>query len=222
MFEAPVDQLVFDFNLRPDRYVQADWLDTALRVNLERLRNTPDPCTRRHLLTWLRQALDLPTEVDFAMPKRVLLLDAAALIRLARLVGLAAITHELRTRIRGDAWQALQTALGEDDLEYFVAKMLPAKQSIRVKLSDEQTARLDAPNELLSMSCRLGARLMLSSCDTPDSSSVRRARLKFPRALSGGRQTLQLSEARRAKIADYCVNTLVQERLPQWHWLFSS
>jgi YOP proteins translocation protein K (YscK) len=226
MFAASVDQRVFDFNCRPLDYIDPSWLDAHERPVVQRLAASDDAQARSLASGWLLDRFDLAHshDFDFTYPaKRLLLLDAAALRDISLLLGLAALSHWLRTWVTRAEQQRLQGALGEPLFEFYMSHVLRWPPVARLVLSGERRRALleggtgTAP---LQASARLGATLLLLSCDAPGNPSLRRGQLKFSRELGRVERTRPLPEARQQAVVEFCVACVIRERHPSWHWLF--
>jgi hypothetical protein len=227
MFEARIDQLVFDFNCRPSAYVHGGWIDETYRPLIERLACSGDAQARALADRWLLQHLDLAGahDFDFTLPgKRLLLLDAAVLADIARLLGLASLMHMLRGWITRRQRARLAEALGEDTARFVFTHLLRWQRVAHRVLDLSQRVRYehDRCNDThwLADAERFGARLLLLACDAPHGSAVRRARFKLPPDTAGPIRQRALSPARRHAVLEFAIGCAVKERHPAWHWLF--
>jgi hypothetical protein len=62
--------------------------------------------------------------------------------------------------------------------------------------------------------------LLMSCVGEAGAASVRRATLKLPKPYVARSKLVELSEERKQRIAEFCIDCVVRNRLPQWHWLF--
>jgi hypothetical protein len=227
MFEARIDQLVFDFNCRPSSYVDANWIDAARRPLLSRLAGSGDTQARAEADRWILQHMGLAGthDFDFSPPgKRLLLLDAAALKDVARLLGLVSLMHMLRGWITRAQRQHLTDALGEDTARFVFSHLLRWPRVAHRVLDGTQRSRCAKPTsatvEWVDDADCFGTELLLLSCDEPNAGAARRARLKLPPAATGQTRLRPLPPARRQAVLEFAIGCAVRERHPSWHWLF--
>jgi type III secretion protein K len=220
VFDARVDQLVYDFNCRPLAYAHASWLQAgAERAALERVSTSSDPSARAWANLWLLRRFGLlgRSDFDFAEPgKRLLLLDGAALRDLALWLGLSALLGSLRTWVRRADQLRLRQALGVERHDWFTEHLLPWPAVARWPLRPQDSE----PTQITALAERLGTRLLLCGADAPGGAAVQRARLKLPSGLCAPERKGPISAERREAVLTLCITKLIRERHPTWHWLF--
>ena len=147
--------------------------------------------------------------------KRLMLMDAAALRRLAVYAGLAAHRGLLEQGSPAGSQLRRQARRYDRDAMHFTLQRMPALSQLRMEVRAMQERPLATGRLLVSR----GYRLLLGALATEGEEGVRRVRHKFPRRLAAlsvpalqPRQTQQLSEL--------MLSCIVPERLPQWDWLF--
>ncbi len=147
--------------------------------------------------------------------KRLMLMDAAALRRLAVYTGLAAHRALLEQGSAGGSQLRRQARRYDRDAMRFTLQRMPELSQLRMEVRAMQERPLATGRLLVSR----GYRLLLGALATEGEEGVRRVRHKFPRRLAAlsvpalqPRQTQQLSEL--------MLSCIVPERLPQWDWLF--
>jgi type III secretion protein K len=147
--------------------------------------------------------------------KRLMLMDAAALRRLAVYAGLGAHRALLEQGSPAGSQLRRQARRYDRDAMRFALQRMPALPQLRMELRAMQERPLATGRLLVSR----GYRLLLGALATEGEEGVRRVRHKFPRRLAAlsvpalqPRQTEQLSEL--------MLSCIVPERLPQWDWLF--
>jgi type III secretion protein K len=147
--------------------------------------------------------------------KRLMLMDAAALRRLAVYTGLGAHRALLEQGTPAGSQLRRQARRYDRDAMRFTLQRMPALPQLRMELRAMQERPLATGRLLVSR----GYRLLLGALATEGEEGVRRVRHKFPRRLAAlsvpalqPRQTEQLSEL--------MLSCIVPERLPQWDWLF--
>jgi len=223
VFAAQVDQRVFDFNCRPLDYVDPSWLDEPQRQAIERLSRSDDTQARALASSWLLEHFKLADTHDFDFThaaKRLLLLDPPALRDLALLLGLSALTHALRTLVMRSQQLQLCAVLGEPLFDFYTAHVLPRPPVARLMLDTQRNVDLLTGTHLLHASASFGTALLLLGCDMPGSPAPQRARLKFARALGDVRRARRLPKARCEAVVAFCIDCVIHQRHPSWHWLF--
>lgn len=222
MFEAKVDQLIYEFNCRPLGYVDESWVAPAYRPLLLRLRDSRDVQARASANTWLAGEFQLghAVDFDFASPaKRLLLLEPRVLDDLALWVGLSGLSDQLRKWVDKPRRQALAQALGEAGHAFFLQHVLRWPPALRLAMPVPEPARW-VPGQALDLPRRLGAAVLLSGCGEPGDAAVLRGRLKLARPFGDIRRRMRLGEARMQRVLAFCIGCVIREREPAWHWLF--
>jgi type III secretion protein K len=217
---GPMDlvRLVMRFNLHPEIDLHPSWLPAnwpARHRSLARL----GEAGRAVLANQLRRA-QMPVsgtgDYNFdARLKRVALLDAAALRRLAAYVGFC--VHLPLFRLRGGAGAQIrrQARRLDADAVDFVLDRVPQLTELHMD-SDLLQQRPIATGRVV---VDRGHRLLLGAAAAEGDAVLQRLRHKLPRRISNlgvphlqPRQTQQLNEL--------MLSCIVPERLPQWDWLF--
>jgi type III secretion protein K len=217
MFDSAIDQLLYDFNVKPAGYVHESWLPANVAAEWPSLLGSRSNKTRDLLSLWVIEYFQLVDNFDFdfsAVEKRVLLLDPLSLHKTAQLLGLAAVRYELKTRISRKDLSALKSALGEADYCFFREHILtwpnvlnyPGFSFDGSKLCDQAT--------------RIGVEILMSCMKSVAPQSVRRALLKVPQAHASDVDASALSEEQHQSVVNFCTNCVIRGKFPQWHWLF--
>ncbi|MDH6594276.1 type III secretion protein K [Variovorax sp. TBS-050B] len=222
---GPMDlvRLVMRFNLHPEEGLHPSWLPAhwpAHHRSVARL----GPAGRAVLAAMLReqqarsqlQPLRAGGDYNFdSRLKRLALLDAASLRRLAAYLGFCA--HLPLFRLRGGAGAQIrrQARRFDRDAVDFVLDRVPQLTALHMDSTAVQARPLATGRVVLDR----GYRLLLGAA-APEGALLRqRLQHKLPRRISAlsvpalaPRQTLQLHEL--------MLSCIVPERLPQWDWLF--
>jgi hypothetical protein len=227
MFEARIDQLVYDFNCRPSAYVHGGWIGDAQRPVIERMARSGDAQARAQADHWLSRHLGLAGVHDFEFShpgKRLLLLDAPALADIARLLGLTCLMHMLRGWITRTQRNRLAEALGDGTARFVFEQLLHWPQVAHRVLDQGARRACERGNPgdthwLVDAEC-FGARLLLLACDEPQGSAARRARFKLPPNWAIPERQRPLAPGRQRAVLEFAIGCAVKERHPAWHWLF--
>jgi YOP proteins translocation protein K (YscK) len=225
LFNAAVDQLVFDFNCRPGSYIDPSWLDDETGRSLLPLTGSADAQARGLADVWLLDHFAIADgfdfDFDFTHPaRRLLLLDGQTLRDVALMLGLSALSHLLRTWVTGASQRALQRALGDDAFGFFHQQVLTRRPVSRPVVGSALAQRWLHDASWPAVAERFGTRLLLLGCEPPGGALFRRAQLKLPRAHSEMSRARPLPDARRHAVLEFCIGCVVQHRHSTWHWLF--
>jgi type III secretion protein K len=217
---GPMDlvRLVMRFNLHPEIDLHPSWLPAnwpARHRSLARL----GEAGRAVLANQLRRA-QMPVsgtgDYNFdARLKRVALLDAAALRRLAAYVGFC--VHLPLFRLRGGAGAQIrrQARRLDADAVDFVLDRVPQLTELHMD-SDLLQQRPIATGRVV---VDRGHRLLLGAAAAEGDAVLQRLRHKLPRRISNlGVPQLQPRQAQ--QLNELMLSCIVPERLPQWDWLF--
>jgi hypothetical protein len=196
------------FNLHVARFAHPSWYAEELRGHLS-ARSEPQ------VSRWLLQELGLQDEMDWEMQepqKRVWLLDAPSLKRLARELALAMHRDWLVRVIDGTRLRALQAEVGEQALR-FVVEEVPENsfhyQSPMVSLEAH------SPGEVGANLTEQGMRTLLALLQ-PAWRAVRgRAQLYFERATELG-DVPPLEPVHRQRALELICRRLIPRRFPEW------
>ena len=223
---GPMDlvRLVMRFNLHPEADLHPSWLPAnwpARHRSVARM----GPAGRAVLAGLLRhgQAPGHPqphAAADYNFDsrlKRLALLDAASLRRLAAYLGFCA--HLPLFKVRGGAGLQIrrQARRFDRDAVDFVLERVPQLTELRMDSAVVQQRPIATGRVVLDR----GYRLLLGAAASEGEQVLQRLKHKLPRRISAlsvpvfePRQALQLNEL--------MLSCIVPERLPQWDWLFSS
>ncbi|WP_162634439.1 SctK family type III secretion system sorting platform protein [Ralstonia sp. GX3-BWBA] len=217
--DARLAGLVATFNLRPDRYIDASWLPADWPLALR------DPVRygeagRAVLARALLQAHQLHGEWDYdfaAMEKRVALLPADALERLAVCCGLCLHRQWLREgEVSRKTRQAIDLAFGAP-LVAFALERMPAFEAVAETLQ----AQRQYPRLAVETLRARGRRLLTDFLVPFGPAVIRRLALKFPRnAADADRPPYLLGRTQRAELGELLRLSLIPEQVPAWDWLF--
>jgi YOP proteins translocation protein K (YscK) len=216
VFDKPVDQLLFDFNLKPAEYLHDTWLSPE---QSEVWRRIPADCTeaQSYLSDWALSEFGIGHRFDFdfsASEKRLLLIDPASLREVVLMIGLCCLRHKLRKHIdRADA-QRLQQYLGSDTAAFFYEHILPCPPVLHMQSSCEPLSNLFVE------SVRAGILVLRSTLDVAAAPSADRAALKLPKMHASKSALGVATDEQRQRTLVFCIDCVVRHRLPQWHWLF--
>ncbi len=217
---GPMDlvRLVTRFNLHPEDGLHPSWLPAdwpARHRAVARL----GPAGREVLAAMLRHAqapARAGTDYNFdSRLKRLALLDAASLRRLAAYLGLCA--HLPLFRLRGGAGAQIrrQARRLDRDAAEFVLDRVPQLTELRMDAATLQQRPLATGRVVLDR----GHRLLLGAAASESAAVLQRLRLKLPRRISA--LSVPALEPRQAQqLHELMLSCIVPERLPQWDWLF--
>jgi len=217
---GPMDlvRLVMRFNLHPEADLHPSWLPAnwpARHRSLARM----GPAGRAVLADMLRRGqapAHAAADYNFdSRLKRLALLDAASLRRLAAYLGFC--VHLPLFRVRGGAGLQIrrQARRFDRDAVDFVLDRVPQLTELRMDSAMVQQRPLSTGRVVLDR----GYRLLLGAAASEGETVLHRLKHKLPRRISAlgvpqfePRQALQLNEL--------MLSCIVPERLPQWDWLF--
>lgn len=221
---GPMDlvRLVMRFNLHPEADLHPSWLPAnwpARHRSVARM----GPAGRAVLAELLRRGQapghaqpHAAADYNFdSRLKRLALLDAASLRRLAAYLGFCA--HLPLFKVRGGAGLQIrrQARRIDRDAVDFVLDRVPQLTELRMDSAVVQQRPIATGRVVLDR----GYRLLLGAAASEGELVLQRLKHKLPRRISAlsvpsfePRQALQLNEL--------MLSCIVPERLPQWDWLF--
>jgi len=221
---GPMDlvRLVMRFNLHPEADLHPSWLPAnwpARHRSVARM----GPAGRAVLAELLRRGQapghaqpHAAADYNFdSRLKRLALLDAASLRRLAAYLGFCA--HLSLFKVRGGAGLQIrrQARRFDRDAVDFVLDRVPQLTELRMDSAVVQQRPIATGRVVLDR----GYRLLLGAAASEGDLVLHRLKHKLPRRISAlsvpsfePRQALQLNEL--------MLSCIVPERLPQWDWLF--
>lgn len=217
---GPMDlvRLVMRFNLHPEIDLHPSWLPANWPAR-HRAPARLGEAGRAVLANQLRRG-QMPGsgtgDYNFdARLKRVVLLDAAALRRLAAYLGFC--VHLPLFRLRGGAGVQIrrQARRFDADAVDFVLDRVPQLTELRM----DNAALLQRPMATGRVVIDRGYRLLLGAAAGEGDAVLQRLRHKLPRRISHlGVPLLQRHQAQ--QLNELMLSCIVPERLPQWDWLF--
>lgn len=217
---GPMDlvRLVVRFNLHPGIDLHPSWLPADWPLH-HRVPARLGEAGRAVLANQLRRAQgpaggDADYNFD-ARFKRVALLDAAALRRLAAYLGFC--VHLPLFRLRGGAGAQIrrQARRFDADAVDFVLDRVPMLTELRMDNAMLQQRPLSAGRVAIER----GHRLLLASAAAEGEVVRRRLGHKLPRRISTlGAPPLQPRQLQ--QLHELMLSCILPERLPQWDWLF--
>lgn len=216
-------QLVAEFNLRPDRYVDPSWplgIWPAPWNEMTRFGERGRRVLARALFDTVGLHEDasgnVPADYDFAArDKRLALLPRDAFDSLAQLCGLC--LHKawlVSDEVTRGVEKALQLGFGSEVIA-FVRKETPPFDAVSETL--ESMRRY--PKLVVQKIGARGARMLLDFIAPAGMPVVARTRLKLSR-VADVQPAYRLNEAQRAELAELLFLCLIPERLRAWDWLF--
>lgn len=216
-------QLVAEFNLRPDRYVDPSW-PTGLwpapwndvSAFGERGRLVLAKALAHVVGLCAEGSEELMADYDFSSrDKRLALLPREALAELAQLCGLCLHKAWLASSdVTRGIDKSLTLAFGADTLQ-FVHTRTPPFDAVSETL---ETMRRYPKLVVQKIGAR-GARLLLDFIAPAGASVFARTRLKLPR-IADVQPAYRLNDAQRSEFAELLFLCLIPERLSAWDWLF--
>ena len=216
---GPMDlvRLVTRFNLHPEHDLHPSWLPAHWPAR-HRLPRRLGEGGRAVLAELLRREAPPLCSADYNFDsrlKRLALLDAAALRRLAAYLGFCAHLPLLRLR-GGVGAQLRRPALRLDaDAVDFLLERVPQLTGLRMNHAALEQRPLAAGRIVLDR----GHRLLLGAAAAEGEAVLRRLQHKLPRRVAT--QGLPQFEPHQARqLRELMLACIVPERLPQWDWLF--
>jgi type III secretion protein K len=209
--------LVVRFNLHPELGLHPSWLPAEWPAG-HRLPARLGPAGRAVLADLLRRGLPPPGGADYNFDsrlKRLALLDAASLRRLAVYVGFCA--HQPLFKLRGGAGTQVrrQAKRYDADAVDFVLDRVPRLTALRMDSEPLQ----QRPIATGRMVVNRGYRLLLGAAAPEGEAVLRRLQYQLPRRIAAlGRP--QLAPPQLRQVHELMLSCLVPERLPRWDWLF--
>jgi len=165
------------------------------------------------LSEWVRRELGSEVPAFDTPLRRMALVDAASLRRMAAYVGLAAHKPLLQARGTGRQLrrQAERIEAGAAD---FIVRRVPALSELAMNTASLQERPLAVGRVVLNR----GYRLLLATLAADGDALVRRVRLKLPRHACATPPVL--APRQHQQLEELMLMCIVPERLPQWDWLF--
>jgi hypothetical protein len=214
-----LDQLVFNFNTKPDLYLDHSWLSPSVASIWGKLTRpeTRSPTVSSHLNSWLFRNQMLSKDFDFDFmsnkSKRILLVDKLAFEDIARMLGLALFSLYFRKLITKQDRSKLRTAIGEQDYAFMHDFILPWPT---VGVVGSANCDIEV---LLARASSVGAWALASSFVEYEACTSR-ALLKLARKNAPFKSPRNLKTERKQRIWDFMTQLVINERHPQWRWLF--
>lgn len=213
---GPLDlmRLVMHYNLHPHLDLHPSWLPPSWPARHRRLA-LYGPGGQAVLGDLVRRQSPHPADYLFDTPlKRLALLDAPSLRRLAVYVGLGAHLPLLRLRVPAGLQLRRQARRYDPQAAAFALERMPSLPDLRMDAKPLQDRPLAVGRLLVSR----GYRLLVAAVVPEGEAIVRRVRLKFPRRLAQlSAPALQPRQAQ--QLNELMLLCIVPERLPQWDWL---
>ena len=212
-------RLVLGLNLHPEATLHPSWLPATWPVRQRVAARTWSPSAQTVLADVLRQRGVLAFEPDYAFDsrlKRLLLLEPAALRRLAFYVSLCAHTPLLRPR-RGalSAQLRRQARRFDPDAVEFVLERAPQPTELRMSAHPLQDRPAGCGRVLMDR----GYRLLLAALSSEGETAVQRLQRKLPRRVAA-LELPRLSARQHDQLGELMLSCIVPERLARWDWLF--
>jgi type III secretion protein K len=216
-------QLIAEFNLRPDRYVDPSWplgIWPTPWNEIERFGARGRRVLARALFDTVGlnedEAGNVPSDYDFgSRDKRLALLPRDVFGELARLSGLCLHKSWLTSgEVTRGVEKALQLGFGPETMQ-FLRRQTPPFDAVSETL--EPMRRY--PKLVVQKIYARGARLLLDFIAPAGVPVYARTRLKLPR-IADVQPAYRLGDAQRAEFAEVLFLCLIPERLRAWDWLF--
>jgi type III secretion protein K len=157
-----------------------------------------------------------PSDYNFdSRLKRLALLDAASLRRLAAYLGFCA--HLPLFKLRGGAGFQIrrQACRYDDDAVDFVLDRVPQLTELRMDSAAIQQRPIATGRVVVDR----GYRLLLGAAAPEGDTVLRRLQHKLPRRIASLRVP-QLDARQARQLHELMLSCIVPERLPKWDWLF--
>ena len=214
--QGPLDflRLVMRYNLHPHIDLHPSWLPAGWPVQYRHIARF-GPAGQSVLADLLGPQGRTMADYRFeSRLKRLALLDAASLRRLAMYVGLGAHLPLLRQRGVAGSELLRQARRYDAGVMPFAFDRMPALPALRMngRALQEQPA---AAGRLL---IHRGYRLLLGALAPEGEEVVRRVRWKFPRRLAD-LSVPRLESGQLRQLSELMLLCIVPERLSQWDWL---
>jgi type III secretion protein K len=208
-------RLVTRFNLHPEHDLHPSWLPPEWPARHRQPQRLGD-AGRALLAEMLRSRAGLgQAEYNFdSRMRRLALLDAASLRRLAAYCGLC--VHKPLFKVRGPASQLRRTARRiDDDAVEFVLDRVPQLTELRMDTRGLQERPLSTGRVVMNR----GYRLLMAAVAPEGEVVLRRVQRKLPRRVAQLSVPV-LTPRQSAQLAEVMLLCIVPERLPRWDWLF--
>lgn len=210
-------RLVMRFNLHPEAGLHPSWLPAGWPAR-HRSPARFGAGGRAVLAEQLRrsQAADVGADYHFdSRLKRLALLDAASLRRLAVYLGFCVHLPLLKARGAVGAQIRRQARRFDADAVDFLLDRVPEPTGLRM----DDAAFQQRPHSTGRGVIERGHRLLLAAAAPEGQAVLRRLQLKLPRRFAGlGLPQLEPHQTR--QLHELMLSCIVPERLPQWDWLF--
>ncbi|OUM01959.1 SctK family type III secretion system sorting platform protein [Variovorax sp. JS1663] len=216
---GPMDlvRLVTRFNLHPEHDLHPSWLPANWPAR-HRLPRQLGEGGRAVLAELLRREVAPLRSTDYNFDsrlKRLALLDAAALRRLAAYLGFCAHLPLLRVRGGVGAQLRRQARRFDADAVDFLLERAPQLTGLRMNHAALEERPLAAGRIVVDR----GHRLLLGAAAAEGETVLRRLQHKLPRRVAAlGLPRFEPHQAR--QLHELMLACIVPERLPQWDWLF--
>ena len=165
------------------------------------------------LSEWLRRELGGEVPAFDTPLRRIALLDAASVRRIAAYTGLAAHKSLLQTRGTGRQLRRQAERIDEGAAD-FIVRRVPELSELKMNTASLQ----ERPAAVGRVVINRGCRLLLATLAADGDALVRRVRLKLPRHACTTPPAL--SPRQHQQLEELMLMCIVPERLPQWDWLF--
>ena len=212
-------RLVLRFNLHPEASLHPSWLPAdwpaSCRARLRRL----GPEARAVLRDALARSGVLPVAPDYEFDsrlKRLLLLDAPSLRRLAFYASLCAHSPLMRPR-RGPLGVRLRRLARrfDDDAVEFVLERAPELTALQMSAHPLK----ERPSSCGRLLVDRGYRLLLAAMAPEGERATQRLARMLPRRV-GALPVPALEPRQRDQLAELMLACIVPERLARWDWVF--
>jgi type III secretion protein K len=212
-------RFVLQHNLHPEATLHPSWLPADWPARHRAAMRRLKPTAQAVLGEVLRQRGVAAAEPDYHFDsrlKRLLLLDAASLRRLAFYTSLCAHAPLLRPRRDAVSAQMRRQARRIDaDAVEFVLDRAPRLSELQMSAQTLQ----ERPSSCGRVLAERGYRLLLAVLAPEGQAVVQRLRYKLPRRVAA-LQIPQLSPRQVDQLNELMLSCIVPERLAPWDWLF--
>lgn len=217
---SPMDlvRLVMRFNLHPEIDLHPSWLPSSwpARHRSPARLGQAGRAVLADLLRRGRAPVNAAADYNFdSRLKRLALLDAASLRRLAAYLGFCA--HLPLFRLRGGAGAQIrrQACRFDADAVDFVLDRVPQLTELRMDSAALQQRPIATGRVVVDR----GYRLLLGAAAPEGEAVLRRLQHMLPRRISD-LSVPQLAPRQARQLHELMLSCIVPERLPQWDWLF--